>query len=191
MSFFDRLITWDHALFKKINSDWTNSLFDVTMPFLRNQYHWAPLYIFILAFVLLNYKVKGVWWFVFFLLTVALCDMTGTYLFKHGIERTRPCNLVDLMTQVRLLVPCPSGYGFTSNHAANHFGMSTFFFVTFRHIFRERTWLIFLWAIAIGYAQVYVGVHFPADIAAGAILGILFGSFTGWQFNRHFKGLST
>lgn len=187
MSFWDRLLEWDHALFKKINADWTNSLFDSVMPFLRNQYNWGPLYIFIIVFVLLNFRVKGLWWIVFFLMTVALCDMTGAKLLKVELERTRPCNLEGFADQVRLLVTCPSGYGFTSNHAANHFGMSTFFFITFRHLFGNRTWLIFLWAIAIGYAQIYVGVHFPADIAGGALLGIAFGILTGWQFNKHFK----
>lgn len=187
MGIWNTLVGWDHALFKKINSDWANPVFDAVMPLLRNQYHWAPLYIFIIAFVLINFKEKGFWWFVLFLVTVALCDMTGTYIFKHNVERIRPCNLSDLAFQVRLLVPCPAGYGFTSNHAANHFGMSTFFLITFRHVLGRRTWWIYLWAFSICYAQVYVGIHFPSDILGGAVLGIIFGSLTGWQFNQYFS----
>jgi membrane-associated phospholipid phosphatase len=189
MSFWQRILEWDVALFKKINSDWANPVFDAVLPLLRNQYHWAPLYIFIIVFALLNFRVKGLWWVVFFLMTVALCDMTGTRFFKYGVERIRPCNLAELADHLRLLVPCPGGYGFTSNHAANHFGMSVFFFITFRHLFKKWTWLIFLWPMMIGYAQIYVGVHFPGDIAGGALLGLIYGCLTGWIFNKQFGRL--
>ncbi len=112
--------------------------------------------------------------------------MVGTNVFKYNFLRTRPCNNPDLIGQLRLLVLCPSGYGFTSNHAANHFGMATFLFLTFRHLFKNWMLLAFLWAGAIGYAQIYVGVHYPTDIAGGTILGIVFGSVTAFLFNKYF-----
>ena len=183
---WEKLLHLDRDLLVLINSKWTNPLFDVLMPFLRNPFHWVPLYLFIIIFVSLNFKVKGAWWIVFFLVTVALTDMVGTNVFKYNFLRTRPCNNTDLIGQLRLLVLCPSGYGFTSNHAANHFGMATFLFLTFRHLFKKWMLLAFLWAGAIGYAQIYVGVHYPTDIAGGAILGIIFGSATSFLFNKYF-----
>jgi undecaprenyl-diphosphatase len=183
---WEKLLHLDRELFILINSKWTNPLFDVVMPFLRTPTYWVPLYLFIIVFVLLNYRLKGLWWIVFFLVTVALTDMVGTNVFKYNFLRTRPCNNPDLIGQLRLLVLCPSGYGFTSNHAANHFGMATFLFLTFRHLFKSWMLLAFLWAGAIGYAQIYVGVHYPTDIAGGAILGIIFGSTTAFLFNKYF-----
>jgi undecaprenyl-diphosphatase len=183
---WDKLLHLDHELFVLINSKWTSPFFDVVMPFLRTPTYWVPLYLFILVFISLNFKVKGLWWIVFFLVTVALTDMVGTNVFKYNFLRTRPCNNPDLIGQLRLLVLCPSGYGFTSNHAANHFGMATFLFLTFRHLFKSWMLLAFLWAGAIGYAQIYVGVHYPTDIAGGSILGIIFGSTTAFLFNKYF-----
>ena len=186
-SFLQRIIQWDHSLFEKINGDWTNSFFDAILPFMRNSLHWAPLYLFILAFVLLNYKVKGIWWIVFFLSTVALTDMTGTYLFKHTIERLRPCRDPEFYMHVRLLVKqCSNGNSFVSNHAANHFGMAAFFIITFRRIFGRWTWIALLWAPLIGYAQIYVGVHYPLDVLGGALLGLVFGISMGLLFNKRF-----
>lgn len=163
-----------------------NPVFDVVMPFLRKPNNWLPLYLFLLVFVLLNFRGKGWWWVVFFIVTVALCDMTGTNGFKYTFERIRPCNNPDFFGQMRLLVPCPSGFGFTSNHAANHFGMATFLFLTFRKFMGPWALLAFVWAGAISFAQVYVGVHYPSDIFGGALLGIVFGTFTGTQFNKYF-----
>src|SRR5688572_756404 len=110
LSLWQQLIKWDQVLFEKINSDWTNSLFDSLMPFLRNSSHWAPLYVFLLAFMVINFKTKGVWWTVLFIATVALTDMTGTYVFKHSVERLRPCNDPLFYEQVRLLLKNCGGY---------------------------------------------------------------------------------
>jgi len=180
----DRL---DHWLFQKINGQWTNPLFDFIFPFLRQQNFWMPLYLFVFLFVAFNFKRNWWWWIIFFLCTVALTDMTGTYLFKHVFERTRPCNEQLFAPFVRLLLKeCAGGYSFISNHAANHFGLATYFYFTLRKYLPKWTWVAWLWAFAIGYAQVYVGIHFPFDVLGGAIVGILFGSAMAMFFNKKF-----
>jgi undecaprenyl-diphosphatase len=186
-TFWQKIIQWDHDLFTDLNSKWTNPLFDTIMPFLRNSIIWIPLYLFILVFVVVNFRMKAIWWIIFFLVTVALTDMTGTKIFKYGFERIRPCNNPDMLAQLRLLVRCPSGFSFMSNHAANHFGMATFLFITLRHLFKNWMLLAFLWAAIIGYAQVYVGVHYPSDIAGGMIMGVIYGTITGYVFNKYLR----
>jgi len=186
-SFWQTILKWDQGLFKKINSDWANPVFDAMMPFLRTSLNWAPLYLFVLVLVLHNFKLKGLWWAVLFLVTVSLTDMTGTYIFKHNIERLRPCRDPEFFQQVRLLLKqCAGGYSFTSNHAANHFGMAVFFFISFRRIIGKWAWLGLCWAASIAYAQVYVGVHYPLDVLGGALVGLAFGCITGYLFNKRF-----
>lgn len=187
IDFWKKLVQWDQSLFISINSEWTNPVFDVVLPIMRNSFIWYPVYLFLLIFVLLNFKARGLWWAVFFLSTVALTDMTGTYVFKHVFERLRPCSDPEFFTHVRLLLKqCAGGYSFTSNHAANHFGMATFFFITFRHLFKTGAWIALCWAAAICYSQVYVGVHYPLDVLVGAMLGLAFGITTGTFFNKRF-----
>jgi membrane-associated phospholipid phosphatase len=184
---WDKLNEWDQWLFIKLNSTLTNPAFDAIMPFMRQAKHWAPLYLFLLVFAWINFKGKGGWWTVFLLATVALTDMTGTHLFKHTFERVRPCNDPDFFMQVRLLVDhCSRGYSFTSNHAANHFGIAMFFYITMKHLLGKWAAIGFVWAALIGYAQVYVGVHYPLDILAGSLLGLIFGTFTGRLFNNRY-----
>lgn len=185
ITLWEKLEQWDQALFIALNSKLTNPLFDAIMPFLRSSSLWIPLYLFIFLFMLFNFKGKTFWWALFFICTVALTDMTGTYVFKHNFERLRPCADPDF-TYVRLLVDHCGGYGFTSNHAANHFGMATFFFISLRPALKGWAYIAFAWAALIAYAQIYVGLHYPLDVICGALLGLLMGFVTGTIFNKRF-----
>jgi undecaprenyl-diphosphatase len=178
---------FDRWLFQKINGQWTNSFFDWVSLLLRASYFWRPLYLFLFLFVAFNFKRNWWWWIIFFLCTVALTDLTGTHLFKDVFDRARPCNDATFAPYVRLLLNnCAGGHSFVSNHAANHFGLATFIYFTLRHYIPKWTWIAWVWAFLISYSQIYVGIHYPTDVICGALLGILFGSFTAMFFNRKF-----
>jgi len=177
---------FDKWLFQKINLQWTNSFFDSIFPFLRQSNILMPLYLFLFLFVVLNFKKNCWWWILFFMCTVALTDLTGTRI-KHSFERLRPCADPEFAPSVRLIInQCAGGYGFISNHAANHFGLATFLYFTLRHFFPKWIWIAYLWAVAISYSQIYVGVHYPLDVICGALVGIIFGLFTAMFFNKKF-----
>lgn len=184
-------INYDRLLFQLINQRWSNSLFDALMPFIRNQYTWVPLYLFLLVLVIANFKTKGLWWVLFFLACFALTDLVSAQLFKPFFERLRPCNDAFTAPSARMLIPCSGSYGFVSSHAANHFGMAMFMFVTMKSFAKPWIWLAFVWAGLIGLAQVYVGAHFPLDVVCGALLGILLGRFAAGHYIRQFGGLKT
>jgi len=187
LSILQSLGRFDRWLFQKINGQWTNSFFDFIFIYLRQSDLWMPLYLFLFIFVAINFKRNWWWWIILFLCTVALTDMVGTQVFKRLFERPRPCNDPLLASSVRLLLKeCAGGYSFISNHAANHFGLATFFYFTMRHYLPKWPWVGWLWAFSISYAQIYVGVHYPLDIMGGALLGILFGSFLAMFFNKKF-----
>ena len=186
-SLLQKLEHLDQWLFIQVNEHQTNSFFDSIMPYLRIAYYWTPVYLFLFVFIIMNFKGRGWWWLVIFLCTVSLCDMTSTNLFKEVFHRLRPCADLDFFQNVRLVVDsCGGKYGFTSNHAANHFGMATFIFLTLKPVIGKWVWLAYLWAAIIGYAQVYVGVHYPFDILGGAAIGFLFGWLLGVFFNKRF-----
>ncbi|MCB0518638.1 MAG: phosphatase PAP2 family protein [Lewinellaceae bacterium] len=167
------LLHFDYQLFHFINSGCQNPLFDFLMPVLRNKYTWVPLYLFLLVFLLLNFKTKGLWLALALIVTVGLTDSISSQLIKKNVMRLRPCKVMEQATDMNLLVPCGSGYSFPSSHAANHFGMAVLLCLTLGKIFRRVKWPLLFWAFAISFAQVYVGVHFPLDVVCGALLGSL------------------
>ena len=183
-SFFQWLEQADRWLFECINSRWTAPLLDRLLPLLREELHWAPLYLFLLVLVLQRAGWKAFGWVLFFLITFALTDLSGTYLFKHNIGRLRPCMDPLLADHFRNLLNRCAGHSFISNHAANHMGIAVFLVLTLRPLTRGWKIAALAWASSIAYAQVYVGQHYPLDVLAGAGWGALIGHTTAGFFNK-------
>lgn len=181
------LFDWDRKLFFAINHGSVNSFFDFLMPALRNSKTWLPLYLIIVSFAIYKFKIKGLWWVLFAACAVLLCNYISSDLIKENIWRSRPCRDEVIGSHVRFIVEyCPMSSSFTSSHATNHFGMAAYIFFTGRHLFRRWLYLFFLWAALIIYAQVYVGVHYPTDVLAGGLLGILIGYSIARIYNKRF-----
>jgi undecaprenyl-diphosphatase len=166
----------DQALFELINTKWTNSFFDRIMPWMRTSEHWIPLYVFLLGFLFYKWGWKAWKWVVTVAVTIALTDQVSSFIFKPLIHRLRPCADPAMVGQVKLLIgACPTSFSFTSSHAANHFSLAILVFMTLQPLLKKYTYLFFLWAGLISYAQIYVGVHYPLDVIAGTLIGITIG----------------
>jgi membrane-associated phospholipid phosphatase len=181
--FLQWVLAGDRWLFSRINQDWTNSFFDRLFPFLRESEIWIPFYLFLLVFITLNFGKKGWLWAFSLIMTVVISDLASSRIMKSLVVRLRPCHDPDMASTIHVLVTyCPGSSSFTSSHACNHFALATFIFTTLR---RTSPWwvAVFIWAFLISYAQVYVGVHYPADILGGALIGCLI----GYGVNRLFR----
>jgi undecaprenyl-diphosphatase len=96
--------------------------------------------------------------FLWTLAAIAAAEIS-TDVLKAAIPRSRP--------HVEALVARPHTHSFPSGHAAISFACAT---VLGAAAPRLRIPL-YLLAAAIAWSRVYVGVHYPLDVAAGAILG--------------------
>lgn len=183
------LLNWDQTLFHLINIEWQNGFCDWLMPLLRNKFTWMPMYIFLVSFLVLNYKRKGLLLVILLCLSVGISDLLSSQLIKKTVQRERPCHVFEAPSDIQLLVNCGSGYSFPSSHAANHFTIAVLLSLILGPLYRWIKIPLLLWAASISFAQVYVGVHFPLDILAGAIIGSLIG-FLGSQFFNNGKWFS-
>jgi membrane-associated phospholipid phosphatase len=187
MPLTEQLKQWDYQLFHNINSQWTSNFLDAVLPFLRESSFWLPFYLFLLLFVPFNFGKKSAWWIVMILLTASVSDLISSGYLKETFFRLRPCQDPTLNEMARVIIKrCPVSSSFPSSHAVNHFTVAAFIYQTLK--FSSKWWgLIFVWAFAIIYAQVYVGVHYPFDVFCGALIGIFIGWVSSYIFNTKFK----
>jgi undecaprenyl-diphosphatase len=99
---------------------------------------------------------------------VVLAGIVGSLVMKPLFARARPC---DVNLAVSLLVSRPTSYSFPSGHTAVAFAAVT---VLFCDKSRWRVPALVL-AILIGFSRLYLYVHYPTDVLAGALLGMLCG----------------
>jgi membrane-associated phospholipid phosphatase len=191
MDLLQHMIRWDYYLFEHINGKWTSDFSDHIFLFIRQAVVWAPLYLFLLVFILVNFKWKGWWWAGFYILNVGVTDTISSQVLKNVVGRLRPCMDPFLGDQVRFIANyCPHSGSFTSSHAANHFGMAAFIVGTLGKRSKQWRWM-YLWAACISYAQIYVGVHFPFDVLGGALLGLGSGTLFAHFYNKKIGLLSS
>jgi undecaprenyl-diphosphatase len=86
---------------------------------------------------------------------------------KAGVERPRPTATVPEADPLVGAV----GWSMPSGHAATTFAGA----VALTYLWRRGAPFFFLLAAAIAFSRVYVGVHYPGDVLAGAGVGTVVG----------------
>lgn len=66
------------------------------------------------------------------------------------------------------------GNSFPSGHAANNFAVAAVCFA----FYRRWGWLVFLPAALVSYSRIYVGAHWPLDVAVSCLIGAGIGFLT-------------
>jgi undecaprenyl-diphosphatase len=170
----DQLIEYDKELLRLLNGYHTPWL-DPVMLILTETLAWLPLYVFMLYLVIKEYKKES--WIVLLgiAITILLADQITASIMKPYFARLRPSREPTLEGLIHLVKGYRGGqFGFASSHAANTFGVATFFFLLFRNTKPLVIWL-FVWAAFMTYTRIYLGVHYPGDVLVGALVGMICG----------------
>ena len=169
----DFLIQIDTELFIFLNK-LHSPFFDEIMWWISYKHTWIPLYLFILFFIFKKFKWKGFIPLVAIIIGVTIADQGSIHLFKEVFQRLRPCHTPELADIVHIVKnKCGGKYGFVSSHATNVFFLASYIALIFENKYLRI--LLLFWAIIISYSRIYLGVHFPADVFVGALLGALIG----------------
>ncbi len=99
------------------------------------------------------------------LLALALLLERSLYwIVKNGLRRRRP---QEALPGFRSLITASDQFSFPSGHSSAAFLLATALLL----VYGTAAAPMYLWAGGVALSRVLLGVHFPGDIAAGALMG--------------------
>ena len=154
---------WELPILFWIRENLTCPFLDAVMPVISSLARHGELWIGLAVVLLCFPKTRRVG------LTVGLAliigYLTGNLLLKNLVARVRPYD-VDLT--VSLLVDRLTDFAFPSGHTLASFGAATALTVRYRRAGAAALVLAGL----IAFSRLYLFVHYPTDVLAGALLGV-------------------
>ncbi len=117
------------------------------------------------------------------LAALALGGILTNVTLKQMVARVRPWHTVDGLT---FLVRETDPNSFPSGHTCAAFAVAGVWFRTLPKRWMRVTGMVM--AVLMGLSRLYVGVHFPSDVLAGAVVGLL-ASWLAWKLGRYLPKL--
>ena len=198
---FEQLIAIDRSWLLTINgahAPWADAL----MWQVSQAVTWLPLYVVLIVCLFVKFRGQRTPFgrlsiqlptiiiaLVAFVVAVGCADLLCAQLIKPLVARPRPTHDIAIGTLVHVVNGYRGGaYGFCSNHAANTMACALLSSLIFTHGRRLQTHLfvtlpLMAWVLLNCYSRMYLGVHYPLDIAAGLAVGTIT-ALVVWHFGR-------
>lgn len=157
-----------------IRENLTNPFCDTVMPYISSLARHGEFWILVALILLCFKKTRKAG--VAMGIAMACGYLVGNLGLKNLFARTRPYDV----TEVELLVAKLHDFSFPSGHTLVSFEAATALW------YYHRRWGVaaFVLAAAIALSRLYLFVHYPTDVLAGALLGIAIGLAACWAVNR-------
>ncbi len=160
------LITLDKKIFIFIQEYIHTRFFDFLMPIITNFDYWKiPIVLFLSSLAIWGGK-KGRVVVALTLIVFVFSDQLSVNVLKPIFSRARPYVVFPYLSPLVESVP---KYSFPSTHASNIFAVTTLLSYYYRKFLPLNLFIAFL----VSFSRIYVGVHYPSDVVAGAILGVI------------------
>lgn len=172
----ESLLNMDGSVLFFIQENIRNPLLNAIMIFITTLGDGGAIWIFSTLLLLIFKKTRKIG----VMSAVALLSslLINNYLIKNLVARPRP---FVTFPELRILIPTPSEFSFPSGHTSGSFAAAAVFYC---HLPKKLGVLAILLAGLIGLSRLYVGVHYPTDVLAGALTGVLLSYLAQWIVDR-------
>lgn len=139
----------------------------------------SPIYLLTVGYLHNNKNLQQNGWSVLKTLAINTIITKGL---KHTLNRARPYQQYPLQIHPYQIETDAS---FPSGHTSTAFAIATSLSI------EHKKWYIvvpaYTWAISVGYSRLYLGVHYPTDVVAGAVVGLGSAYLNKWLNKKLFS----
>ena len=160
------MLSYEFAILDWIQANMRNPTLDLLMPAITALGNSGLIWLLLAGVLLLTPKHRraGAAVLAGLVLEIICCNMV----LKPLVARVRPC---DVNTAVQLLIARPDDFSFPSGHTGASFAAAAALFAD-----RNRLWIpSLILALLIAFSRLYLYVHYPTDVLAGAVIGVMAG----------------
>ena len=156
----------DLAILHWMQSTLANPFFDTIFPLITKLGEHGAIWL-VIAIILICTKKNRVWG-VTMIVAIGCAWLIGDQILKDIIARPRP--FIEDPTLTLIIAP-PDGYSLPSGHSSSSFCAATILcFAYLKKGWKAGAWVL---AVLIAFSRVYLCVHNPSDVLAGAAFGVL------------------
>lgn len=171
----ETLIHMDGAILMFLQESVRNVVLDPIMKVITTLGNAGILWIVLTILLLIPKKTRKIGWMSACALLFSL--LINNILLKNLVARVRPYNAIEGLIPI---IKKPSEFSFPSGHAGSSLASAC---VLYRKLPKKFGIPILVLAILISFSRLYVGVHYPTDVLAGAITGIVCSYLGEWLIN--------
>ena len=178
----DIVHTMDYSILAYISEKWRGGSLDTVCKLFSLLGNYGAVWIALAVLLLFFRKTRRAG--LAMLIALGVGYAVGNVWLKELVMRPRP---FVTHTDLTPLLDPGDRWSFPSGHALSSFAAATALF-----FFHKKTGLLaYLLAACIAFSRLYASVHYPTDVLAGAVLGILCGLAAAWFADRFTDQLRT
>ena len=161
------MLSFEFTILDWIQANLRNPIMDLLMPAVTALGNSGLIWIILAGILILTpkHRKNGAAVMAGLVLEVFCCNLV----LKPLVARIRPC---DVNTAVQLLIPRPDDFSFPSGHTGASFAAVSALCAGKSKLRIPALCL----SVLIAFSRLYLYVHYPTDVLAGAVIGIM----TGW-----------
>lgn len=168
----ESILALDHGLFLFINHLPHTPLLDWFALWLSGIGMFGLVWLLMSVWLFIREERRDHWFFLPIISASALSDLVTNVLLKNFFLRNRPpASLGTVFVEGTL-----SDHSFPSGHATFAWALA----VVLAAKEPRAKYFFYLLAFLISVSRIYLGVHYPADVVAGTLIGISIGLFSLW-----------
>ncbi|EFM65233.1 phosphatase PAP2 family protein [Peptostreptococcus stomatis] len=159
-------MNFDMVILDLIQSNIRTGFMDAIMPFITQLGDAGLIWIILSIGLIIPKKTRKIGFVM--IIALILNGIICNIILKPMLARIRP---FDVNTAIKLLINKPRDFSFPSGHTSASFTAASVLFFRKSKLFVPSLVLAFL----ISFSRLYLYVHYPSDVLAGLVLGILCG----------------